>query len=635
ADATDSAEAAVDATATTEQVAGATASAEATANANATANAEQAAGATASAEAESSAAAVATKAACEAGSGGGEVGTATAESSGPPTIAPRGGTTGSRTDDADDDPGDVPTDPSCEDDDDSGEAGSIVSDVETATAETAETETATADPDSDQIATAIPTVATDPATGTPVIVDRDGDDGSPVNGETSTADLPATVEVTATPVRPTTTPAGIVEPTQNPTVTTGQGEPTAVDGTREGPPGESPTETAVPIVPDDPDDVEDIDPTAPADAVVVPGNTPVTDPTPSAAVVVDDGQGGEPSPPSTGVDDAVQAAPLIGLPTGESQGGPLVLSSSQRWFLVGDGRGGPLWVVDRAGRSVQVQVGGAFYPMWEPGGDRFLIAYYPAGAPGPSVGVVDAATGALTPVEVGVAPVEADDAVIIDVDDDVETGDGAADPTAAPVTPTGAVRDVPAGWLGGRPIVQRTYPDDPDRGIELWRSGDAAPFWTAVGQQGRTLHPFQADDAIILAASGGWVAVSASGAEVDLGPETTGGEITDAAIGPAGMIAYVVQGQLVIADLAAPGANPVVIAAGAGVGFDWAPDGSALVVTSGATLAIVSPSGATIATLDVSPAGATRAPAWVTDGVLFIDAATGQLWLLPATALPS
>ncbi|MEJ7763541.1 MAG: hypothetical protein WKF80_12180, partial [Thermomicrobiales bacterium] len=198
------------------------------------------------------------------------------------------------------------------------------------------------------------------------------------------------------------------------------------------------------------------------------------------------------------------------------------------------------------------------------------------------------------------------------------------------------VREGPGGWLAGHPIVPRTYPDDPARGIELWRGGESVPFWTAVGQERRTLHPFQAGDQIVLAASGGWVAISANGDEVDLGPETTGGEISDGVIGPGGVIAYVAQGQLLIASLDAPGANPAAVAGGGDArGFDWAPDGSALVVTSGSTLTIVSPSGDVTATADVSPAGAARAPAWVTDGVLFIDAATAQLWFLPGSALPS
>ena len=604
--------------------------------------ATEAAGATAGA-------ATATQAACEIGSGGGETETTASEPSGPPTIAPR---------ERDEDLG--------LGEDDAGTADSV---ADPACGPITPTTTPEAINDAEPIATVEPTATAiegdgaAPGDQTPAIIVRDGQDDS-VTGQVTPS--PTVPEVTET--------LEAISPIDDaaPTVAVDGSDPTPADGlATSAPVAPDPTETAVPIVPDDSDSTRAIGQQTPtigagsSDTVVV-GESPTADlvltTTPEA--IIDDGQGGAPTEPSTGVVDPTTASALVSLPTGDAQGGPLVLSSDQSRFLVGDGRGGPLWIVNRTGNAIPVQVDGAFYPMWEPGGNRFLITYYPADSSDPAVGMVDATTGAVVRVEVGAMPVPPDDTVDVDGDtargDAVETetddgivvpdGDEASDDPndgsdadggdASEATlvqaPVGPVRDVPGGWLAGRPVVQRTYPEDPARGIELWRPGDTVPFWTAVGQEGRTLHPFQAGDRVVLAASGGWVAVSASGAEEDLGPETTGGEITDGVIGPGGVIAYVAQGQLLIARLAAPGLETVIVTDDAArVGFDWAPDGSALVTTSGSTLTVISPSGAIIGSADLTPAGAARAPAWVTDGVLFIDAATGQLWFLPGTSLPS
>jgi len=493
-------------------------------------------------------------------------------------------------------------------------------------------------------------VETDPSTGTtdPAVPTVTGaepsdvvivDDASP--GETD-ADDESTATVTPTPVpndmsgeapTPTAAPVDVVTPTASEPVVTATSE---ADDT-------VPTKTAVPIVPDDtsgtgteatsvPDGVAieataTVDPTA---AVVVPDESPAVDLDPTAVIVVDDDPGTSTTMASTGVDGQDEPAPVLDLPAGAAPGGALALSLDQGRFLVGDGRGGPLWVVGRDGPTTRVAVDAAFYPMWEPGGGRFSITYYPAGSDQPSVAVVDAATGALTPVTIG-PPTGADPAAV--EDDAVSGGD---EEVSAEDEGGGVVRDVSAGWLGGQPIVQRTYPDDPGRGVELWRAGDTAPFWSAPGQAALTRHPFQAGDRVILAASGGWVAVSASGAEADLGPVTTGGAtITDAVVGPSGTIAYATSGQVLIAPATSPGAVVLVmsVSGGEAAWFDWSPAGDALVIADGAGLTFVAADGTVLGTVAVP--GSPQGPGWVGDGVLYVDAATQRLWLLPTASLPT
>lgn len=330
------------------------------------------------------------------------------------------------------------------------------------------------------------------------------------------------------------------------------------------------TDTPVAIVPDDA--------TSPAnDGVSVPGNDTAT-------------ATGE----STGV-DGLDAAEVVvsALPAGNAPGGPLAVSPDQSRFVVGT-NGVQYWIVDFDGNQVPINGSEPFYPVWSPDGSQLLIAYYPDNPDESVLGVVDAATGGVT---------------------------SRSTPSSESTT-----RDVPAGWLGQTPVFQRTYLDDPSRGIELWRAGDDAPFWTLAGEQAHTAYPISLGQSFLLATSMGWLEVEADGTMANLGPSPIKEQFSEYALTPDGMIAYAGQGQLVMASIFDPG-TPLGTRSypNSGGGFDWSPSGDRLVIANGSALTFVTPQGETVAELENASGGTVSGPYWTSQGVLFIDSASNTL----------
>jgi hypothetical protein len=152
-------------------------------------------------------------------------------------------------------------------------------------------------------------------------------------------------------------------------------------------------------------------------------------------------------------------------------------------------------------------------------------------------------------------------------------------------TPVGAAsdvphRDLPAGWIESTYFYQRVYLDG--SGLVELRRGDGGVVW--------------------------------SSAETGVGQ--FGAEVGAAVVGPGGLIAYTVGGELWLADRTDPG-NPYA-SLGYAVDFDWAPDGGALVVNDGAALTLFdaggTPSGSVGNAAGVPIAGAR----WTGQGVVYV-----------------
>jgi predicted anti-sigma-YlaC factor YlaD len=360
--------------------------------------------------------------------------------------------------------------------------------------------------------------------------------------------------------------------------------------------GEPATETPALVVPDVPTEVA----TEPAeDGVIVPsGGTEA-----ALGEETPDGETDEAdtvdvvSTESTGV-DGLAAAELVlaGLPTGNAAGGPLPVSPDGNRFVLG-ANGEQRWIVGFDGSSIPISGNEVYYAIWSPDGRQLLVAYYPDNSELTSLGVVDAATGQVTAV-------------------------------TSPEDEGPAHRDVPGGWLGETAVYQRTYPDRPDMGVELWRLGDEAPFWSMEGVEVLTNHPIPFGSEFLIATSAGWLAIDAGGGASNLGPVDFAERVTESALG-GGMIAYARQGQLVIAPTTALGSPSAVIPYSGG-GFDWAPDGTRLVIAGGASLTFITPDGTTVATLTGEEVAPVVAPYWSTSGIRFIDSASAQMFEIPA-----
>jgi len=75
------------------------------------------------------------------------------------------------------------------------------------------------------------------------------------------------------------------------------------------------------------------------------------------------------------------------------------------------------------------------------------------------------------------------------------------------------------------------------------------------------------------------------------------------------------------------------VSGGEAAWFDWSPAGDALVIADGAGLTFVAADGTVLGTVAVP--GSPQGPGWVGDGVLYVDATTQRLWLLPTASLPT
>ena len=358
-------------------------------------------------------------------------------------------------------------------------------------------------------------------------------------------------------------------------------------------PADSPSETPVPVVPDTSTGTA----REPAEGITLPGETEVADETAGGIAATATSEvmaaGGE----STGVDGVAAAEVIVAaLPVARAPGGPLPLAPDGNRFVAG-ANGEQLWIVGFDGATQAIGGPEPFYPTWSPDGGQLLIAYYPDDSEGSSLGVVDAFSGAVTRLT-------------------EQDGDAVH-------------RDVPAGWQGQTPVFQRTYLDEPNRGVELWRGGEAAPFWSMEDVEVYTVRPISSDRGFLLATSAGWLSVGAGGDASNLGPSAITGRIDKFAVGPGGVLAYANQGELVIASVDAPGNVRVALAYG-GNGFDWSPDGNQLAVANGSSIAFVTRAGETVATAETWSGAAVSGLAWTGQGVLFIDSESGELQRISA-----
>lgn len=209
---------------------------------------------------------------------------------------------------------------------------------------------------------------------------------------------------------------------------------------------------------------------------------------------------------------------------------------------------------------------------------------------------------------------------------------GACLDTTSP-SATGPHTDTPLGWLNGEVIYQRIDA----QGSVAYRAISFDPVSRTIaddrllGDGGSEieslLRPYPVDGGFLVLARETWLFVDNGGLQVrDGNPygEGVGLIRIDQANGE---LAYVAGGELVIASLAAPG-TPLVRIPFSGSDFALAPDGQRIVLVTGAGLEVVGRDGQVLATYANPDGLAIGGVAWTTEGILVVDASSGQLRLI-------
>lgn len=289
----------------------------------------------------------------------------------------------------------------------------------------------------------------------------------------------------------------------------------------------------------------------------------------------------------------IASAQVVGkLPSGSSApAGPLQVAASDDAVVILGPNGG--LGVDDFSAGFSSLGNDASRGIWSPKGILLLVSYVPGGGSSPSIAVFDRDTGTLTPVS-----------------------QQAQDQPAH--------HDVPAGWIGQDLYYLRTFPDQNGR-VELHRAfydgSDDQVIWSSDQLGLVTDQPIPTGDGFLLATDNGWLLIDSNGDASDLGSVVGGGAITQGSVSPSDdQVAYVEDGQLVIAPLSNPGSASVALPySGAdGTGYSWSPSGRYLVISDGQTLHIYANDGTLLETLANSSGEGVGAPQWMSDGIWFI-----------------
>lgn len=201
---------------------------------------------------------------------------------------------------------------------------------------------------------------------------------------------------------------------------------------------------------------------------------------------------------------------------------------------------------------------------------------------------------------------------------------------------TGSRTDTPLGWLNGEVIYERideaTANPIAYRAVRFDATTGAILEDRLLGEDGfdteSILRPYPVEGGLLVLAREAWLFIDGGSVQAR-GPNPYGEGVGLIRIHPAtGEISYVADGQLLIAPLAAPGSPTVQLPFG-GIDYDLAPDGSQIVVSTGDGLQIVGRDGQVLTTV-VNPDGIPIGQvAWLNEGIIFVDQASGQVRLLP------
>jgi hypothetical protein len=431
--------------------------------------------------------------------------------------------------------------------------------------------------------------ATPPPTDTPVPTDTATEEPSVKPQPTDTPTETATATETATEIPPATpvatdTPKPTKTPKPEPTDTP---EPTA-------------TPTQPPIVPRGGD-------TEPADATEVPQEEPTEEPAEQpTAEATDTGieptdntavpEEETPAPPDETATNQTTAAEVtladaekvFDLPGGvSSPTGPMAISSGLDSAIVY--QDGQLAFMDFSGNIIPIAAG--TMPMWSPLGQ--LVLYQNATeAQSSAIATWDLSDGSIYQVT------------------------GNEQPEG------GSVSDVPAGWIDANLYYLRIFNERPGY-VELhqwdWNGESDSLIWSHEDVNLAADHPISTGEAILIPTDSTWLSITPDGNEAELGANTTGA-VGDALISPFGtLIVYVGGGQLNVAPIESPGSVQAVIPFPDG-GFDISYDGEQIVTAGSDGLVTFDIDDGTQLNFIANGEGMhATAPAWTSDGILFMD----------------
>ncbi len=529
-----------------------------------------------------------------------------------------------------------------------GPSGQSTSSVEETTEPTATEEptatlepTATTEPTPEPTATLEPTATTEPtATSEPT--------------PTATLEPTATAEPTVTP-EPTATlePTATTEPTPEPTATS---EPTATTEPSPTPTEES-TSTIVPIVGRDDTPESEVateeQATEPTDGTGAastqdPGQdegddgdeTPLIEPSGNTAEASDDGDGQEGADDvaddgaeaiddGEGDDDEQIIEPPDGSDDGDAtdDGGDVTIDGSPVDDTSDDGDSSDDGSSDDGGDqpdgtgSASVTLGSA--PVYSglgdvPGNPEQRLGLSPDGSlvfsVNPGRGSLEnngiTVTGQDSP---GGQAVYACDAAGTCVDlSSASRGDGGS-------------TDTPIGWLNGEVIYERMNGDDyavEFRAVAVdpgtLEPGQDRSLGGGDGDWETVLRPYPVDGGLLVPTYSSWILITPEAASAIDG-NAYGGDLFQIRITPAtGIISYVVNGELILASLQAPG-TPIATLPFGGGDYDFSPNGDQVAILTDEELRILDLNGTLLVSYPNPEGVNVGSLTWLNQGIVYVD----------------
>ncbi len=202
-------------------------------------------------------------------------------------------------------------------------------------------------------------------------------------------------------------------------------------------------------------------------------------------------------------------------------------------------------------------------------------------------------------------------------------------------TATGSQTDTPLGWLDGEVIYERMNGESNPieyRAIRFVPGSLDVAGDRLIGGGGGDLEsiirPYPVNGTLLVPARGAWVRVSTSSMDV-LDSNPYGGNMSLYRVHPeANAIAYVAEGAVKVASLDSPG-SPYASVPLTGADFDLSPDGQMIAMISGDGIEIYDLGGALLGRFSNNEGLGLAGIAWIPEGLLFVDAASGQIRILP------
>lgn len=516
----------------------------------------------------------------------------------------------------------------------SATATPTATDVPTATSEPTSTATATATEEPTSTATATPA-----PTDTP----------RPAPTRTPTPEPTATATETPAPTNtPTPEPTNTPRPTRTPTLT-----PTATKT-----PEPTPTETPEPTATATPTETPEPTPSETPD----PSPTPEPTVTPTPRILPrggDSGSGGpveidetpaeepedEPTEESSGAGAIV---PKNGDETAGAEETPAIRPSDQGGDATEEPVDEPTAEVTEKATEVaaepgllqESQVVGDLGPgvSAPPGGlrvqgDGWMIVDTGGG----NLAVVDANGGTMANLGAVSSPLWSPLGVIVLFNDGTRVG--TLDLTVGSIAyisqPEGvAAVDTVAGWTDRAYYYLRTFPDEPGRAeLRQYSYIDESDLliWSGEGVELFGARPISTAFGVLIPMPAGWLLVDASGNATDLGPNPYG-YVGEGLASPGGsLVAFPIDGQLVVARSDDPGSAIAVLPyPDPGAGFSFSPDGVRIVVSDGGSLSIYdAETGAPLGSMGAGDGTRIAAPGWTGSGIYFLaEGETTELRLI-------